>query len=205
LLAGAEQALRAAQVNDKLLMTYEDYNESLSTPWESEKQSAVPVVQKGVDLGPMRSLLATLKTADPGVFSNAAWLMFLEREYHRSQRQRRALLTMLLRLRRFEINSNHPEHLVPQAALHEALRRLEKLQSKGDILGQFGEGDYALLRPNASLKSLENLSRQIKNSLLELPLSDEFDHQYLRVGVQINAVFGHTSLPEMLMLHPILS
>jgi len=166
-------------------------------------QPVIPPPYKAIDLEPMRFLLGQLKAAEPGVFNYAAWLMFLERDYHRAQRQRRVLLTLLLRLRRFDINSNHPENRLPQAAIGEAFRRIEQLQHKGDVLGQFNHGDYALLRPNASVRTLATVGRQIKSSLTEKSLTPDFDHKLLRVGVQIHAVCGHAALPDMLMLHPL--
>jgi GGDEF domain-containing protein len=203
LLAGAEQALQFAERNEKTLMSYDDYIESVSTPWVAMNQPVIPPPFKTIDLEPMRFLLSQLKAAEAGVFNYAAWLMFLERDYHRAQRQRRMLLTLLLRLRRVDINSNHPENRLPQAATWEAFRRIEQLQHKGDVLGQFNNGDYALLRPNVSVRTLETLARQIKSSLTEKPLAPDCDHKLLRVGVQIHAVCGHAALPDMLMLHPI--
>jgi GGDEF domain-containing protein len=143
---------------------------------------------KGVNLDPMHQLMRQLRAEDQGIFTYAAWFVFLEREFNRAQRQGKALLVLLLRMRIGDIASDHPENMLPKAAVSAAFRRIEHLQKKGDIVGHFVNGNFAILRPNASLKALEALEKQIKQSLMESPLAPGYNHNALKVGTQINLV-----------------
>jgi GGDEF domain-containing protein len=203
LLAGAEQALFGAMQSGQSLVTYEEYLQALSAPWEEETDLTVQPPHKGVNLDPMHQLMKQLRAEDLGIFTYAAWLVFLEREFHRAERQGRTLMTLLLRMRLNDISSDHPENMLPRPAITEAFRRIEQLQRKGDIVGHFMNGNFALLRPNASVKALDNLSKQIKNSLTEKPLAPGYDHTALRVGTQINTVCGDPKSTDVLTFQPV--
>jgi GGDEF domain-containing protein len=204
LLGGAEQALSAAEATDCTVVTYDDYVESVSNPWQDMSQNATLVApRKGINLDPMRNLLSQLRAEDLGIFTYAAWLVFLEREYHRSIRQRRILLSMIVRMRLHDITASNPSNMLPQEAVREAFRRIGQMQRKGDIIGHFTHGNFAVLRPACSIKGMEQLARQIKKTLMERPLSNDFDHNDLRIGIQICAVRGNSSFPDALMFHQV--
>jgi GGDEF domain-containing protein len=203
LLAGAEQALVAALQSKQSLVTYDDYVKAMAAPWEDGAELTAQAPCKGINLDPMRQLMKQLRVEHLGIFTFSAWLLFLEREYNRAERQGRVLLTLLIRMRLNDIASEHPENMLPRAAIEEAFRRIESLQRKGDIVGQFEQGNYALLRPNASIKALENLSKQMKNSLTEKPLAAGYDHGCLRVGTQIDAVCSNSNNIDVLNFHPV--
>jgi GGDEF domain-containing protein len=204
LLGGAEQALSAAEGTDCTVVTYDDYVESVSNPWQDMSHNATLVSpRKGIDLDPMRNLLSQLRAEDLGIFTYAAWLVFLEREYHRSLRQRRILLSMIVRMRLHDITASNPSNMLPQEAVREAFKRIGQMQRKGDIIGHFTHGNYGVLRPACSIKGMEQFARQIKKALMERPLSNDYDHNDLRIGVQICAVRGNTSFPDALMFHQV--
>jgi len=204
LLGAAEQALSAAEATDTTVVTYDDYVESVSNPWQDQSQNATLVSpRKGINLDPMRNLLSQLRAEDLGIFTYAAWLVFLEREYHRSLRQRRILLSMIVRMRLHDITASNPSNMLSQEAVREAFRRIGQMQKKGDIIGHFTHGNFAVMRPACSIKGMEQLSRQIKKALMERPLCNDYDHNDLRIGIQICAVRGNTSFPDALMFHQV--
>jgi GGDEF domain-containing protein len=202
LLAGAEQAMFAAMRGDGTIVSYEEYQQA-ATPWTGTGDSTGQPPAKGVNLEPMHQLMRQLRAEDQGIFTYAAWLVFLEREFNRAQRQGKALLTLLLRLRINDISSDHPESMLPKAAVSAAFRRIEHLQKKGDIVGHFVNGNYAILRPNASTKALEALAKQIKQSLIEQPLAPGYDHRNLKIGTQIDVVNGDKQCSDSLTFQPV--
>jgi len=204
LLAGAEQAMFAAMRGDGTIVSYEEYQQA-ATPWNGTGDPTVQPPAKGVNLEPMHQLMRQLRAEDQGIFTYAAWLVFLEREFNRAQRQGKALLTLLLRLRINDISSDHPESMLPKAAVSAAFRRIEHLQKKGDIVGHFVNGNYAILRPNASTKALEALAKQIKQSLMEQPLAPGYDHRALKIGTQIDVVNCDKQCSDSLTFQPVQS
>ena len=203
LLGGAEKALDLAEVGNNPIATYDDFVLSLESPWSGNTQSEIPATpQKGLNLVPMRQLLGQLLEEELNIFTYAAWLLFLEREFHRAQRSKKMLLTLIIRLRMHDLRANDPSNLLPSEALVEAFQRITHLQKKGDITGHFTNGNYAILRPNASIKSLEAFSKQIKDALTQTPLTPDFDCSSFRIGIQLCTVRGEAASPDWLNFYP---
>jgi GGDEF domain-containing protein len=197
LLAAAEQSLFAAMRGDGTIVSFEEYQQAA---YGNGGVSAPPF--KGVNLDPMHQLMRQLRAEDQGIFTYAAWLVFLEREFNRAQRQKRVLFTLLLRFRINDISSDHPEAMLPKAAVSAAFRRIEHLQKKGDIVGHFVNGNYAIIRPNASVKALDALAKQITISLMERPLAPGYDHNALKIGTQIDVIRRDSKTSDSLTFQP---
>jgi GGDEF domain-containing protein len=202
LLGGAEKALDLAEIGNNPIATYDDFVHSLESPWSGTQSETPATPQKGLNLVPMRQLLGQLLEEELNIFTYAAWLLFLEREFHRAQRSKKMLLTLIIRLRMHDLRANDPSNLLPSEALAEAFQRISHLQRKGDITGHFTNGNYAILRPNASIKSLETFSKQIKDALTQTPLTPDFDYGAFRIGIQLCTVRGEAASPDCLNFYP---
>jgi len=186
LLGAAEEALFKAENSTQGVMAYEDSADSFGNPWNSTGvRNAFPYKQ--INLDPMRRLAAQLHPESLGAFTSAAWLMFLEREYHRARRQGKQLLSVVLGM-----NQNANENVGAQDSTREVLKTIAQVQNRSDIVGQMPYGQFALISPNNSLKGVVALTERIKSALNQTQIS-----------VNVYSAQENSSLPNSLLLYPV--
>jgi GGDEF domain-containing protein len=184
LLGAAEEALACAERSTQRAIAYEDGADGFGNAWHSTgNRKASPF--KHINLEPMRKLAEHLHPQALGAFTPAAWLMFLEREYHRARRQGKPLLSVVLGLDENAIGVSRG----PDAA-KEFLKRLSQIQNRGDIIGQMPHGQFALISPNNSLEGVNALTERIKSALNQPQIS-----------VNVCAAQENSSFPNSLLFY----
>jgi GGDEF domain-containing protein len=180
LLGAAEEALFCAERSASRVLAYEDGIDGFANPWHVDgNRNTSPFKQ--INLDAMRRLSAQLHPEALGAFTHPAWLMFLEREYHRARRQGKPLLSVVLGTTESSAT-----------AIKEILKRVNQIQNRSDIIGQMLHGQFALISPNNSLEGVVALTERIKTALNQPNIS-----------VNVCAAQENSSLPNSLIFYPV--
>jgi len=197
-LSCAERALAIAERTKDHVFAYDDLAEFSA---RSQDMSQLVLPSKVIDLESMRQLSTRLISED-GILSDPAWLMLLEREYHRSRRQRKPLLGVA-----FSIGCAHEGGFangvsVPQSLKRETLQRILQLQHKSDIIGKLSQEIYLLISPFSSIESVQELSRKIEGALDGWEPSNGLERRGFEISSAALAIREHSALPDALMFYP---
>jgi GGDEF domain-containing protein len=195
LLYFADKGLTKARQTKKDLVSDQD----ISDPSPDDMQK---YLNRSVDLKPTRQLVGQLISA--GIFTYPAFLGFLEHEFYRNARKNRDLLVLLIKVRIRSEKFDEATHLLPDQAFYEVIRRVGAVITKRDVFAHYSHGNFVIMRSNASVTEMQNLSKRIVQSVTANQwITPECPVDSLRIRVQISAVRVHETSSTLFGFVPI--
>jgi len=137
-----------------------------------------------------REALRTLATHDPltGLWSRAAILEILQRELARSQRGGTSVAVAMADLDHFkDINDAHG-HLVGDAVLREATRRMRSSLRTYDAVGRFGGEEFLIVAPDSDATVALSQAERLRQCVAKEPVEtfEGWIHVTISLGVAVS-------------------
>lgn len=149
-----------------------------------------------VDLTPARQLVKRLISA--GIFTYPAFLVFLEYEYYRALRKDRDLLIILFKVRINEKTFDEPINILPPPEFYEVIRRIGIQLNKRDIFAHYGEGNFVIMRPNATVVQMESFANKLVQHVRDDEwLTPECPVNSLQILTQVCIARAHTTAANL--------
>lgn len=141
--------------------------------WWTELRLRVALAERALgwrrDLRLTREALANHHTHDDltGAWCRAAVLKILEQELARVAREGGQLAVLMVDLDRFkDVNDNHG-HLVGDAMLREAARRMRVSMRPYDLVGRYGGEEFLVVLPGCDLDQAGRLAERLRKDVAE--------------------------------------
>lgn len=113
-----------------------------------------------------------LFSAQTGVYSYRALLLYLQREYHRFQLMKTPVSLIVFDLKLGTAKTQKAAWL-PPAMVKVLSKKLDWLKRPADTFAHFETLDYAILLPNTSLKQATSLAKRLVKVLSRYPLAND--------------------------------
>ena len=143
----------------------------------------------GVDEAAVQHIGKGLLRSDSGILSFPAFIYLLDQEYLRYE-----FFNLPFSLVTFSIGQRNNEtgqvYALQMLAIRRAMQRISLVKRQVDLLGHYGEHDYALLLPSTNSAAASALAHRIVDVLKEAPLSSDIDTRSLALA------FGVATVPE---------
>ncbi|PWU01857.1 MAG: hypothetical protein C5B53_02370 [Candidatus Melainabacteria bacterium] len=143
----------------------------------------------GVDEAAVQHIGKGLLRTDSGILSFPAFIYLLDQEYLRYE-----FFNLPFSLVAFSIGQRNNEtgqvYALQMLAIRRAMQRISLVKRQVDLLGHYGEHDYALLLPSTNSAAATALAHRIVDVLKEAPLSSDVDTRSLALA------FGVATVPE---------
>lgn len=120
-----------------------------------------------------------------GAWNRRAILEILQRDFHRSRRESRPLVTLMLDLDHFKRINDTLGHQAGDAVLREVANRLLSVLRPYDALGRYGGEEFVVVVPGCDAASAVNLAERLRHSVVvtPIPTSSESIPVTLSLGV----------------------
>ena len=143
-------------------------------------------IRAGVRVLELQEKLRELATRDPltGLFNRGAILELLQRELARSERQGVSIGVIIADLDHFKkVNDTHG-HLIGDAVLCEAAKRMKAAVRTYDFVGRYGGEEFLIFSPGCDLRDACQQAERIREYIAREPVVTP------PASVQITASFG---------------
>lgn len=148
----------------------------------------------------VQALKNTFTRKETGILTYPALLYFLQYEFLRFQSHDWPLSLVV-----FEMSKQSPQaagghDLIDQQETMTALQRIAAIKRPLDHIGHFEAIDYALLLPNTTAATANQIAHQIIQVLRAEPLSNELDNKLLKLSFGIASIPAHCDNIESIII-----
>lgn len=140
-----------------------------------------------IDWSQVKRVESVLRRPDTGVYTYPSFLLFLEKEFFRYERFKRAFAVVTLDIKVKRKDSIEP---LPVQALQEVVARVNKLIRRTDTLFHYETLGFVILMPETGLESAKTFALRLAEILMSKHLAHEKD------SYPIVASVGFASIPD---------
>jgi GGDEF domain-containing protein len=152
MLLAAEHALSKAEMNEETVVVF-------------DPASDPPTETKRIELDRSIQSLMQIANVQGGVYSHPAFVLMLEREYHRANRHQEDLFVLQFRLKANQTLSDDRAETACSVAHAQFLERLLAFKQDGDVLAFNPDQTMNVMRRGASAGCLKNLASSLARRL----------------------------------------
>lgn len=152
MLLAAEHALSKAEMNEETVVVFDP---ALDPPTEAKR----------IELDRSIQSLMQIANVQGGIYSYPAFLLMLEREYHRANRHQEELFVLQFRLKANQTLSGDRAETASSVAHAQFLERLLAFKQDGDVLAFIPDQTMNVMRRGASVGCLKNLASGLARRL----------------------------------------
>lgn len=152
ILLAAEHALAKAEMIEETIVVF-------------EPAADPPTETKRIEIDHSIQSLMQIANVQGGVYSYPAFLLLLEREYHRASRHQEELFILQFRLKANQIIAGERAETASSVAHAQFLERLLAFKQDGDTLALSPDQTLSLIRRGASAGCLRNLASSLARRL----------------------------------------
>ncbi|HIN66073.1 MAG TPA: DUF4388 domain-containing protein, partial [Candidatus Obscuribacterales bacterium] len=163
---------------------------------QPQAQAAAGIEPLQVDWQQVRTLERTLMRSDTGIFSYAALLLFLEREFARNERFHRPFSLIVI-----EGGVVKPEGIQPLSAdgLKLLAQKIDKLKRKTDTITHFEMFGLAILLPETLSASARSFVSTLTEAIYKGELIPGVPNESLKLEFGVSGIPDECSTLEMLL------